>query len=135
LVQGAVGAMVVKVRHVVGQHCREMAAINDQYPVQQFAADSPNPSFGDRVRLGCSHRRAQDANTLAGEYGIKNAGELAVAVPNQEPELSRTVAEVHDKVACLLGNPAAAGVGGDSQQMDATGRVLHHEQHIQPLQQ
>jgi hypothetical protein len=26
-----------------------MAAVDDQDPVQQFAADSSNPSFGDRV--------------------------------------------------------------------------------------
>ena len=55
LVQCAVRAMVVEVRHVLGQHCREMAAVDDQHPVQQFAADSCDPSFGDRVRPGCPH--------------------------------------------------------------------------------
>jgi hypothetical protein len=44
--------MVVKVRHVLSQHCREMAAVDDQYPVEQFAAEGSDPSFGDRVRLG-----------------------------------------------------------------------------------
>jgi len=83
----------------------------------------------------CPHRRAQNVHTLAGEHGIKNAGELAIAIPDQHRELSRAVTEVHDKVACLLGNPGAAGVGGDSQKVNATGRVFHHEQHIQPLQQ
>ena len=76
--------MVVEVRHILGQHCREMAAVDDQHPVQQFAADSCDPSFGDRVRPGCPHRRAQDANALAGEHGIENAGELAVAVLDQD---------------------------------------------------
>ena len=52
----AVWAMVVEVRHVLGQHCREMAAIDDQYPVEKSAADSSNPSFGDRVRLRRPHR-------------------------------------------------------------------------------
>jgi hypothetical protein len=47
--QRAVWAMVVEVRHVLGQHCHEMAAVDDQYPVQQFTADSSNPSFGDCV--------------------------------------------------------------------------------------
>jgi hypothetical protein len=31
--QGAVWAMVVEVRHVLGQHCGEMAAVDDQHPV------------------------------------------------------------------------------------------------------
>jgi len=61
-----------------------MAAVDDQYPVQQFPADSSNPSFGDRVGLGCPHRGAQDANALAGEHGIEHAGEFAVAIPNQK---------------------------------------------------
>jgi hypothetical protein len=44
--------MVVEVRHVLGQHCREMAAADNQHPVQQFAADSSDPPFADRVRPG-----------------------------------------------------------------------------------
>jgi hypothetical protein len=41
--------VVVEVRHVLGQHRQKMAAVNDQHPVQQFAADGADPSFGDRV--------------------------------------------------------------------------------------
>jgi len=111
-----------------------MAAVDDQYPVEQFAADSSNPSFGDRVRLGCPHRGAQDANTLAREHGIENAGERAVPVPDQHRELSCAVSEVHQKVPRLLGHPGAAGVSGDSEEVDAS-RVFHHQQHGQPLQQ
>jgi hypothetical protein len=69
--QCAVGAMVIEVRHVFSQHCLEVAAVKDQYPVQQLAAYGADPSFGDRVRPGRSHRRAQDANGFAGEHGVK----------------------------------------------------------------
>jgi hypothetical protein len=31
------------------------------------------------------------------------------------------------KVACLLGHPGATGVGGDSEDIGATGRVFYHE--------
>lgn len=45
------GAMVVEVRHILGQHCREMAAVDDQDPVQH-AAGSCDPAFGNRrVRI------------------------------------------------------------------------------------
>jgi hypothetical protein len=47
-----VGTVLVKVRHVLGEHCREMLAVDDQDTVQQFTADSANPSFRDRVRRG-----------------------------------------------------------------------------------
>jgi hypothetical protein len=39
LMQCAVGAVLVEVRHVLGQHVVEVAAVDDQYPVQQLAAD------------------------------------------------------------------------------------------------
>jgi hypothetical protein len=45
LLEGTVRAMVVKVRHVLGQHCREMPVVEDQDPVQQFTADGADPSF------------------------------------------------------------------------------------------
>jgi hypothetical protein len=57
----------------------------------------------------------------------KNASELAVAVPNQKPELGYAVAEVYQKVACLLGRPGATGVGGDSQEVDAAVGLFDHE--------
>lgn len=72
--------MLVEVRQILGQHCRERAAVDDQDPVQQLAAGSCDPAFGNRVRTRCPHRRAQGANTLAGEHGIEHAGELALAV-------------------------------------------------------
>ncbi|MDQ3904026.1 MAG: hypothetical protein M3300_00895, partial [Actinomycetota bacterium] len=97
---------------------------------------SSNPSFGDHVRLRCAYRGAQDGHALAGEHGIEHAGEFAVAVPDQEPELGCAVAEVHQRVAFLLGHPGVAGVRGNSEKMmDATGGVLHNEQHVQPLEQ
>src|SRR4051812_47145617 len=87
-----------------------MAAVEDQYPVQQFAADSSIPLFGDRVCLRCPHRGALDANPLAGEHGVEHAGERAVAVPNQEGELSRAVTEVYQTVPCLLGPSRPLGL-------------------------
>jgi hypothetical protein len=84
LVQCAVGAVVVEVRHVLGQHVFEVAAVDDQYPVEQFAVDGADPAFGDRVGPGCPHRGAQDADGVAGEHGIEDGGELGVAVADQE---------------------------------------------------
>ena len=36
--------MVVEVGHVLGQHSLEVAAVDDQHPVQQFAAHGADPS-------------------------------------------------------------------------------------------
>jgi hypothetical protein len=83
-VQCAVGAMVVEVGYVLGQRVVEVAAVDDQYSVEQFTADGADPSLGDRVRSGRPHWGAQDADAFAGEHGIEDAGERAIAVPDQE---------------------------------------------------
>ncbi len=97
--------MVIEVRYVLGQHSLEVASVDDQYPVQQLAAYRADPSFGDCVRLRCSHGRAQDANAFAGEHGIEDAGELGIPIPDQEPDARHAVAEVHRQVPRLLSDP------------------------------
>jgi hypothetical protein len=61
LMQGAV-AMVAEVGNVLGQYALEVAAVDDQYPVEQLTADGADPSFGDCVCPRCSHRCTQDAD-------------------------------------------------------------------------
>jgi hypothetical protein len=34
----------------------EVSPVDDQYPVEQFAADGADPTFGDGVRLGARTR-------------------------------------------------------------------------------
>jgi hypothetical protein len=57
--------------------------VDDQYPVKQLAADSANPSFGDRVRPRRPPRCTQDAKALAGEHGVKLRDSLLAAKPSQ----------------------------------------------------
>jgi hypothetical protein len=57
------------------------------------------------------------------------------AVPTATREACQTVVEVHQEIARLLSDPGTGGVGGDAQEVDATGGVLHNEQHIEPVQQ
>jgi hypothetical protein len=45
------------------------------------------------------------------------------------------VAEVHQEVPRLLGDPGSGGVRRDAEEVDAAGGVLHNEQHIEPVQQ
>src|SRR2546430_12582690 len=56
-------------------------------------------------------------------------------VTDQEPEAARALAEVHEKVAGLLGGPGSGRVRGDAQDVHGPSLDLHYEQHIQALQQ
>jgi len=127
--------MVVDVVYVLGQRVVEVAAVEDQHSVEQLAADGADPAFGDRVRPGRPHRCAQDADALAGEHGIEDVGELAVAIPDEEPDVCHAIAEVGQQIPRLLSNPGSAGVRRGAQKVDAAGGVLHHEQHGKPVTQ
>jgi hypothetical protein len=62
-------------------------------------------------------------------------GELTVAVPDQESDRRGVAVKGGEKVAGLLGNQRAGGVGGDARQLHAPGLQLNEEQHVQPLQE
>jgi hypothetical protein len=56
-------------------------------------------------------------------------------VPDQEAEGADPVAEVRDQVAGLLGGPRAVRVSGHAGDMRPPGLHLHHEQHVQALEE
>ena len=78
-----------------------MAGVEDEYSVEEFSTATANPAFHDRVGAGCLDRCLDDLYVLAGEDRVERAGELRVPVADQEPELRRTITEIHDQIrAC-----------------------------------
>jgi hypothetical protein len=72
-----------------------VSLVDDQNPVEQFAADGADEAFRDRVRPRCAHRRLDDLDVDGGEHGVEGGGEFAVAVADQKPEAPVGVVEVH----------------------------------------
>ena len=64
------------------------------------------------------------------EYGVEGGGELASAIPDQEPDRTLELAEVHQEVTRRLRRPRAVGVRGDPGQVDAAGAVLDDDQGV-----
>ena len=75
------------------------------------------------------------ADVGAGEDGVEGGGELAVPVADQEPEPVGAVAEVHQQVAGLLGDPGPGGVGGDPGDVHAAAVVLDHDEDVEAAQE
>ena len=89
----------------------------------------------NRVRPGRSDRGADDPQVGAGEDGVERGGELAVPVADQEPEPIAAIAEVHQQVAGLLGDPGAGGVGGDPRDVHAAAVVFDDDEDVEAAQE
>jgi len=63
----------------------EMAAAENEEPVEALAAHGPDPAFGVRSRLRCPHGRFDHADAFGAEDLVEFARELAVAVTDKEP--------------------------------------------------
>jgi hypothetical protein len=91
----------------LAQHYREVAWAGDQQVIEAFAAQGADKAFSDGVDPRRANWSADDADVGAGEHLVECGGELAVPVTDQEPKLLGVVAEVHEQVAGLLGDPGA----------------------------
>jgi hypothetical protein len=59
LVEGAVRAVAVVVVDVGREDSFEVAAVEDQEPIEARMADAADPAFGEGVRSGCTNPPAQ----------------------------------------------------------------------------
>jgi hypothetical protein len=119
---------------ILPQHCSEVPGSGDQEVVEAFAAQRADEAFGDRIRPGCPDRGA-DADVGASERGVERGGELAVPVRGSRPEPVGAVAEVHDQVAGLLGDPSPGGMTGDPRNVHAAAAVLDHHEDVEAAQE
>ena len=103
-----------------------MPQVDDQYSVEEFAANAADEAFGDRVGPRCLHRRPDDPHVDGGEHRVERAGELGVAISDEEPEATPGI-ENRAEVAGLLGQPRAGRVGGDTEQVYPAGGVFDDE--------
>jgi hypothetical protein len=87
----------------------EMAAADDQEPVETLVADGADESLRVGVRLRRSHRRVDHLDSFAAEHLVEGSGELAIAIVDQETRPLENVREA--EVARLLDDPVPDGFG------------------------
>src|SRR6266536_908399 len=101
------------------EHVFELAAVDDQDPVEALSSERPDPALGVSVRIRRSDRRPDDLHAFAAEHVAERAAELAVAVVNEEARGSLSVGEAHEQVTRLLCHPASVRVAGARDELDA----------------
>jgi hypothetical protein len=117
------------------QHGSEVAVSGDQEMVEALPTQRADPALGDGVRAWCPNWGADDGDVGAGEHGVESGGELGISVADQEPELLGAVAEVHQQVAGLLGDPGAGGMGRDPAEVHPAAAVLDFHQDVEAAQE
>src|SRR5690349_8178473 len=86
-----------------------------------------NPRFHSRHLDPAEHDR--DPGVL--EDSVEQGGELAVAVPDQEPRPAAGILQVHDEVPGGLDDPRTRRLSGYAQDPDPAAGVLNRRQHEQ----
>src|SRR5215207_11689547 len=79
-------------------------------------------------------RRPDNPDALSAEHVVEGVGEFRVAVVHEELE-GVLIAELHDKVARLLCDPASVGLRAGGDVLDPSRRELDEEQHVDSLQE
>src|SRR4051812_6777317 len=119
-------------RDVCGEDVLEVAAAEDQQPVEAVAAGGAGEALGIGVGLRRPNRGADDADALAADDLVEGGAVLAVAVAE---EIARAREEVGDgEVACLLRDPGSSRVGGAAGEKDAAALEFDEEQHVRAAQ-
>ena len=89
------------------EHVLEVAAVENQQPVEALRADGADEAFGDRIRLRRSHRRLRNPDTFAAEDLVEGTAVPTVTVAEQEADAA--LAEVQAEVSRLLGYHSPVG--------------------------
>ena len=82
-------------RDVRGEDVLEVAAADDEEPVEALAADAADPAFGVRPCLRRPHRRLDHPHAFGAEDLVEVTGELAVSITDEEPRADIFVVERH----------------------------------------
>ena len=108
-----------------------MCLAEDQYTVQELAAESADEAFADRVHPRRLDRSAHDPRAGGLEDGVERGGEVRSAVAYQEPDVLEPLIQGEGKVAGLLHRPVTGGMCGDPAEVHPAGAVLDEHQDVQ----
>src|SRR5258705_12592128 len=86
-----------------------MRLVPDEGRIEDLAGASADPAFGDRVHARRLDVAEHGPDPGIGENGVERSGVVRAAAADNELDLVRLLAEVHDQVAGLLGGPRPVG--------------------------
>ncbi len=99
------GSMAVVVIDELFEYPLEVAASQDEYPIEAFAADAADEPLGEGVGARSTDWSADDPDALGTEDLVEAGCELGVPVPDEEPDRPGPLGELNGQVSRLLDHP------------------------------
>ena len=87
--------MLIVVRLILVQDPPQMVLVPDEGAVQELAAASADPAFGDSVHTRRPDVAEHGPDAAVGEDRVECGGEVRASVADHELDSMRLVAEVH----------------------------------------
>ena len=78
------GTVRVVVLDVLGEHGLQMAAAEDDHPVETLAPDGTDHALTDGVGPGCPYGALYDPDAVGRKDGVEGSGEFGVAIADEE---------------------------------------------------
>ena len=128
--KSTVRAVSIVMGHVDRKHTEKMTLTKDQQMVQTLAASTTDETFHDGVRFRRLVRRAHRPNVRASQQLIEGAGELGIAIVDEEAHMLVPIVEIHEQVTRLLADPGAGGVGRNRDVLNAARGKRDEDQHV-----
>jgi hypothetical protein len=94
---------------VFAQHSLEVAARDDQDPVEALAPNAADPALGVRLRFSGGDRRADDADPLRAKEGVKGLCQFDVAIADHDVRMLPVMVQISDDFPCVPCHPGAVG--------------------------
>jgi hypothetical protein len=124
--------MLVVMAGIDPKHVLELAAAEDEQPIEALATHAADPALGVGVGVRCLDRCADHDDAFAVEDVIEAAAELAVAIVDDKAQLLLAITERHQQVARLLGGPGAGRVRAAGDELDPAALEREEEEHVDP---
>ncbi len=114
----------VVVIYVGLEHTTEMSFVENKYMVQALFSYTSDPSFCERIGIGCFNGGVDDLDLLRLKYIVECFSQLLVIVMNQTTECLLSFLDSPDVLPGLLGHPLAIWIGSAPSKMNPYGSDL-----------
>jgi hypothetical protein len=127
--ESAAWPVLVVVAAVDAEHVLEVAAAEEEDPVEAVGANRAHPTLGEGVCVRRLDRCADHLDALCPKDLVERAAEPRVALVDEEPE-RLLILELDGEVARLLGDPASVRVRAAGDVLDPPGGERDEEEDI-----